>query len=185
MLNLEYFYYKIYRFLADFSGLYFDIDEIFSSSFVVWLKVISIILSSVFIAGIVYTVFAVAKYRKKQLKDFVKFLTMPSPEERTNRWVSIKKRVESDSSSDWRLAIIEADEILDDIIERMGYSGNNLGERLAKVKPFQFINLKKAQEAHSVKRRVEHEGGVHYLTKEIAENTIDMYKSAFKELEYI
>ncbi|MFC1751734.1 hypothetical protein ACFLY5_01145, partial [Patescibacteria group bacterium] len=67
----------------------------------------------------------------------------------------------------------------------MGYTGNNLGERLVKVKTHQFRSLKKAKEAHNIKRRVEHEGGVHYLTKEIAEDTIELYESAFKELEYI
>lgn len=185
MLNLDYFYYKIYWFFRDLFGFYFDGDEFFSNVFVLWIEAIAAFISVVFIIGIIYTVLFTARYRKNQLKDFAKLLVMPSPAERINRWTGISEHIGSNSPSLWRRAIIDADTVLDDILRRIGYPGNNLDERLAYVKPYQFRSLQKVLSAHRVKRMVEHESGMHVLTKELAENTIAQYKSAFEELEYI
>ncbi len=88
----------------------------------------------------------------------------------------------SENPNDWKLAIIEADIILDDSLKQKGYPGNSLGERLKNVSPQQLNSLQDAWEAHKVRNRIAHDGSDFILTKRIAQDTIARYQRVFTEL---
>ena len=88
----------------------------------------------------------------------------------------------SDNPNDWRLAIIEADIILDNALTERGYAGNTLGERLKSISPQQLSTLNDAWEAHKVRNRIAHEGADFVLTQRIAQETITRYQRVFAEL---
>ena len=87
----------------------------------------------------------------------------------------------SDSPNDWKLAIIEADIILDDVLKQQGYAGNSLGERLKSISPSQLESLQDAWEAHKVRNKIAHEGADFVLTKRLAQETITKYQRVFTE----
>ncbi|NCT02017.1 hypothetical protein GW766_02070 [Candidatus Parcubacteria bacterium] len=89
---------------------------------------------------------------------------------------------DSENPNDWKLAIIEADIILDDALKQKGYPGNSLGERLKNVSPQQLNSLQDAWEAHKVRNRIAHDGSDFILTKRIAEETIGRYRRVLSEL---
>jgi hypothetical protein len=91
----------------------------------------------------------------------------------------------SENPNDWKLAIIEADIILDDSLKQKGYPGNSLGERLKNVGPQQLNSLQDAWEAHKVRNRIAHDGADFVLTKRIAQETIARYQRVFTELGVI
>jgi hypothetical protein len=86
---------------------------------------------------------------------------------------------------DRKNAIIEADSLIDVIIQKIGYRGEDLGERLKKIEPSDFNNLQNVWEAHKIRNKIAHEGEAFNLTKEIAKDVIEKYKKALKELKYI
>lgn len=103
----------------------------------------------------------------------------------TNKvWQRIKSLANSDNSSDWKLAIIEADTILDQLLTRMGYPGGNLGERLKAVEPSDFLTLEQAWEAHKVRNTIAHQGGLEISKREV-DRVISLYEQVFKEFNYI
>ncbi len=104
---------------------------------------------------------------------------------RNKRWDTIVTHVSSENPNDWRLAIIEADVILDEIVTRMGYRGASLGDKLKQVEPSDFVTLNDAWEAHKTRNRIAHSGSDFILTQREAKRVIDRYAEVFKEFHYL
>jgi hypothetical protein len=105
--------------------------------------------------------------------------------EGTYKWRMIQKLMKSQNPSDWKLSIIEADTLLDVIMERSGFPGSTLGERLKNSDPGIFRTLSYAREAHGVRNRIAHEGIEFKLNERDARRTIQLYEEVFREFEYI
>ena len=91
----------------------------------------------------------------------------------------------SPNSSDWRLAIIEADSILEGLLEEKGFPGIGIGERLKNISPGNLASLQAAWEAHLVRNRIAHEGLEFELTERDARRTISLYEMVFRELGFL
>jgi nitrogen fixation-related uncharacterized protein len=101
--------------------------------------------------------------------------------QKNSRLTDILRHVDSNNPNDWKLAIIEADIILDDILKSRGYPGGSLGERLKSIGSGQLGSLNDAWEAHKVRNRIAHDGADFVLTKRIAQETIQRYQRVFAE----
>ncbi len=101
---------------------------------------------------------------------------------KNSRLDDVLTHIASPNPNDWKLAIIEADIILDDTLKQRGYAGNSLGERLKSISSSQLSSINEAWEAHKVRNRIAHEGADFVLTKRIAEDTISRYRRVFNEL---
>ena len=151
-----------------------------------WLKIISVFISVIFFAGIVYSIIGIFRTTyKRKVKIFLEFFSAVPKPVRAKRWDDIKRHLASPNSSDWKIAILEADGLLDDIMKRVGYEGAGLGERLKKIEPSDLNTLQDAWEAHKVRNRIAHEAANFRLTKEETEKAIQLYEKVLKELEYI
>lgn len=99
-----------------------------------------------------------------------------------NRMQDVLAHSSSSNPNDWKLAIIEADIILDDVLKEKGYVGESLGERLKSLTSIQLASLNDAWEAHKIRNRIAHDGSDFILTKRIAQETIVKYQRVFAEL---
>lgn len=100
----------------------------------------------------------------------------------SDRFADMKHHIESENPNDWKLAIIEADIILDEALKRQGYAGTSLGERLRSVSPMALQTLDDAWEAHKVRNEIAHSGVDFVLTHKLARETIVRYERVFSEL---
>ncbi len=100
------------------------------------------------------------------------------------RWANIQSLMRSYNANDWKQAIIEADIILDEMLKRMGYKGQSIGDRLKTVEPSDFMTLDQAWEAHKFRNRIAH-GSQYVLTKDETEKVIKMYEEVFSEFFFI
>ena len=100
---------------------------------------------------------------------------------RNQRLDDVLTHAASDNPNDWKLAIIEADIILDDVLKRRGYAGTSLGERLKSISPQHLATIDDAWEAHKVRNRIAHEGADFVLTKRLVDETIARYRRVFDE----
>ena len=101
------------------------------------------------------------------------------------RWAHVEDLLNSPNSSDWRLAIIEADSILEGLLEEKGFPGIGIGERLKNISPGNLASLQAAWEAHLVRNRIAHEGLEFELTERDARRTISLYEMVFRELGFL
>lgn len=101
---------------------------------------------------------------------------------KNSRFADIEKHIASDNPNDWKLAIIEADIVLDEALKKLGYNGVSLGERLKGISPGQLTCLDDAWQAHKIRNQIAHGGADFILTKHLAEETIKRYRRVFTEL---
>lgn len=180
-LNLEYFFNQIYHLFTGGLSSNFSLAA-FLAKWFIW----SVLVSLLLIVGIVYFILRIRDIRRE---DKIKFASLlPSDLEakifRNEQWENLLKYLESDNSSDWKLAILEADKLLDEMVEKMGYPGSNLGERLKVIEPSDFITLQAAWDAHKVRNQIAHEPQ-YQLTQREARKTIDLFEKVFREFHYI
>jgi len=95
------------------------------------------------------------------------------------------EHVESANANDWRLAILEADIMLDEFMENLGYHGDTLGEKLKKVEKSDMSSIDKAWEAHKIRNLIAHEGGDFVISHREARRVVNMYREVFEEYRYI
>lgn len=91
------------------------------------------------------------------------------------KWGKIRKRLASDNPSEYKVAIIEADNVLEKLVKELKYGGNNLGEMLENM-PENEIEVKSdLMEAHEVRNKIIHDESFS-LTKDEAKNTLEKYE---------
>ena len=96
------------------------------------------------------------------------------------RWGEIRKLLQSGNGSLYKVAIIECDNLIDGYISKLGYSGNNMDERLENVLPGQIENIEELREAHKIRNRIIHEENFQ-LTKKEAEEVVDKYEHFLRD----
>ena len=184
-LNLEYFFNLIYFLIVK---LLFGtgVNEIISPETKWWLKFILALLSGIFTFLIIILVRKLTKLRHAEQAELLSLTQKDFTVERTanENWEKIIAYTESDNEANWKLAIIEADKILDEMVKKMGYTGEDLGTRLRVVEASDFISLEDAWEAHRVRNKIAHEAGF-TLTKREAKRVIGLFEKVFREFDYI
>jgi len=105
----------------------------------------------------------------------------PTKNSMTEKWEKIVKLSESQNSSDWRLAIIEADIILDDLLMNLHLPGETMGEKLKAVEKSDFTTIEYAWEAHKARNTIAHEGSNFLLNQRETRRIISLYEAVFKE----
>lgn len=101
---------------------------------------------------------------------------------RNDRFQDMLNHIESANPNDWKLAIIEADIMLDELLKQRGYTGGSLGERLKSITSQQLESIEDAWQAHKIRNQIAHGGADFVLTRRIAEETIQQYRRVFAEL---
>lgn len=103
----------------------------------------------------------------------------------TVQWKNIEKYMQSYNPSDWRLAILEADILLYDMLEQIGFQGDTIADKLKSIDPASFNTLDDAWRAHKVRNNIAHEGSNYELTHDEARKTIAEFKRVFDEFYFV
>ena len=81
-----------------------------------------------------------------------------------------------------KLAIIEADALLNEVLERMAYTGESLGERLKQVESSVLPNIEQVWQAHRVRNDIVHDPD-YRLPVDRAKAILEVYEQAFKHFD--
>ena len=149
-----------------------------------FLKIIFTIISFCFLFGIVYFLLKTEWFKRFFLQDLVEFLTFKPYEMRKvpKIWEKIIKRLEKGVESELKLAVIEADDLLKDVLERVGYSGETLGEKLKQLSKATLPNLDEVWEVHQIRSNIAHDP-TYRLNFVQAQKLLAVYKKALLNLE--
>lgn len=96
------------------------------------------------------------------------------------RWEAIRKRLDSKNESEYKVAIIEADKMIDDLIAKLGYGGENMGERLDSIPEGQLDFLPEIREAHQIRNRIIHEDEF-AIDRQTAEDILEKYANILRQ----
>ena len=101
------------------------------------------------------------------------------------RWSKTLNYLFSQHSSNWKLAIIEADSILEGLLKELGFKGETLGDRLKSANQENFPQLTIAWEVHTIRNRIAHEGLAFELSHHEAKRVVALYEQIFHAYGYI
>lgn len=149
-------------------------------------SVLAILMSLLFFIGFIY-----AKIRAGQLSEIEQESLLEAERKwaeqyggvttTNDRWSQIQGHLAEENPNSWRVAIIEADIFLEEVLNNAGYSGTTIGEKLKGANPTSFTTVQDAWEAHKIRNEIAHAGGDFILTKRIAQETIVRFERVFRE----
>lgn len=150
--------------------------------------IFSAVFSIFFIGVIIFSVIRMREIQNHEKEEIVHEISLALARDAENehnqnpRWRYVLSLVESHSDSDWRVAIMEADSILDDIMHERGYAGDSLGERLTSARTSGgFMNVENAWEGHSLRNKIAHDGANYPISQLEARRAIRLYETCFEE----
>lgn len=158
-------------------------DNIFSIT-IIYLKIIFIILAFVFLAGIIALIFKASWLKYRFLESIVEFfIYRPFGLKKTfKEWAKISKRLEVGQEADYKLAVIEADGLLNDVLVKMGYGGETIVDRLKQIDSTILPNIDKALEVHKIRNNIVHDPD-YQLTLAQATKILNIYEESLRHLE--
>ena len=146
------------------------------------------LLSVALVIGIIMVILKRRKIEHRErlkLKVLVKAGTSAVEQAPKNaKWDKVIAHINATSEGEWKLAVIEADIMLDELLDVLGYHGETMADKLKAVEPSDFDTLQSAWEAHKVRNQIAHESGL-VLSEHEAKRVIGLYRSVFREFEYI
>ncbi|MEI6400371.1 MAG: hypothetical protein WCO58_02520 [bacterium] len=197
-LNLDYIFYQVYHFFASLfgggsgSGTGGGSSQSAGTSFIIFMKNLSAVICIFLITVILYCL--VRLYEKKIEKEkaakeakeaAVNQKVENAFKSQNDKWENIVDHSMTANPNDWRLAIIEADSMLDELTQNLNLSGESLGERLKSASRNSFQTIDLAWEAHKRRNKIAHEGLSYDLTQRETKETIEMYRHIFEEFKII
>ncbi|MFZ3019963.1 MAG: hypothetical protein WA051_00355 [Minisyncoccia bacterium] len=176
--------------LFNLGGLY----DWFQNSAYPTIRIISLILSFLFFWGIVYSYRKLvelskvmqAKYDPAQTQR-VELSKQEMPQQKTNfkrQWENVLKHTSSNNINDWKIAILDADSMLDEALILKGYQGETMGDRLKSIEPGDLKTLDFAWEAHKYRNGIAHGNDISFNQHEVR-RIIAQFEKVFTELNII
>jgi hypothetical protein len=179
--DLEGLFVSFYNFITG-SDAGEKVADFFSSTWEI-MNIVAVPASIILLFGIVYINIKTKQMMKEERDRFDEEVKKRQGENRGNtKWQRIVALVASESPTEWRHGVIEADVILDEALKERGYIGESLGERLKNIPDGSLNNLSAAWDAHKVRNEIAHAGSDFILTQREARRAIDLYRKILDEL---
>lgn len=171
-----------------FNGIFFNAEKFFQSPLFAFLKIFLSIYALVLLADIILLIVAQIK-NKDLIKDLrTTFMGAGIPVSSKNkmlkRWESVLERMRSGNISQYKVAIIEADNIANEILALVGYKGNNLAEKLVTANPDQLPNIEELKKSHEIRNLIVHEKD-YPVDEESAKEAVKAYEKLLHDLEFV
>lgn len=143
-----------------------------------------IIVSIVMLVGIIFCHLRCSYLKFLLYMDVAEILTYrPYGLKRIEKdWNKVKARLDTGLESEYKLAIIEADNMMDSVLKRMGYGGENLGERLGNLTSATLSNIEEIKEVHQIRNNIVRDPS-YTVTLDDARKTLDVYEKGFQDLQ--
>jgi len=95
-------------------------------------KLVCVAFTLFFLAAVIYFMLNSSWMQYKFLEDVTEFFSWQAygAKQIEKRWIKIKNRIESGSESEYKLAVIEAEDFLNEILEERGYEGKDFQETI-------------------------------------------------------
>lgn len=184
-LNLEYVFTKIVEYVQPIYNFIIDPHT--------WTVIgfISVISSIIFISLIVFSIVRMREiqlHEKMEVNHEINEALLKDKERARNenqRWNYVITLIESPNDSDWRMAIVEADALLEESLKEKDHVGETVAELLDSARSSGYASIQNAWDAHLIRNKIAHEGSEYPLSQIEGRRIIKMYQNFFEELKII
>lgn len=148
-----------------------------------FLKIFFVTLDTAAIVFIIYVLLKTDYLQKWFLRDWMEFFNYHSYAMRrvTKDWNKIVRRVKTNSETEFKLAVIEADLLFNEVLKRCGYAGKTLQEKLDKINPDMLSDIDGIRKADRVYQHLLRDSK-YKLDYEQTKKIIKVFEKGLKDL---
>lgn len=146
-----------------------------------------VFLGLLFLAGMFWVALQAREVHHKEHEKYKPIKTTETEaSEKSINWQIVLEHLSSDNPAEWKIAILEADNILGEVLEDQGYVGETVAEKLKGMSRTRIASYDQVWEAHLLRNKIAHgETLGEDLSQKIARDTIAKFENAFRELGYL
>lgn len=89
------------------------------------------------------------------------------------QWEENEARLEKNNPSEWKAAVLEAAQMLNEVLEKVGYKNGRLGDKLSQMNENQMVSLEEVRWANELKNRIVREEDL-ALSQDEARRAVDI-----------
>lgn len=149
-----------------------------------WFKIISLISIPLLLWGIIHYARKLKILPKKieQIKAWFGLNEVfETPSKSKKQWQAIEELLLENYSSSWKLAVVKADALIENLLKQLGFKGNNLDELINSLKLRGYQNLNLLEGAHAVSKEILANRDYSISQKE-AQSIVEIYKKFWQEI---
>lgn len=102
----------------------------------------------------------------------------------TQRWQRALARLQTANEAEYKLALLDADAMLDASLQRLGFGGKTLEERLRILSPVILSHAREVERVHALRNNIVHDPNF-ILSLNQAREAMEVYEKAFSDLDLI
>ncbi len=147
------------------------------------IQTISLVASLLLAIVVTIILFKFLQFQKNKI-TLAESLIPPKPTPSSafnNRWEEIRHHVDSIREAEWKMAVIEADKLVEDVLKRGGFPGETMGEKLMAINSGQLASLQGLWDAHKTRNRIAHDLN-YFLRHAEARRAVNLYEQSLREL---
>lgn len=147
------------------------------------IRIIFLIFSLFLLISICYFLFKTSYLKARYFEDSTEFFNWKDlgAKKTIKQWAKIMKQLDKESKAEWKIAIIEADNLLDSILKRGGQSGKTKKERLEGLTADIVPNIEELKEVRKIKNDIIKNSD--YKLEHIeARRILEIYRETFSHL---
>lgn len=150
-----------------------------------WFELVSLVISGI-LAWLIIFLVAKTSIIGEEKEYFFDILGKAKLSKRrtVKAWKQILGRFNKGDEANMKLAIIESDKVLDELLKLSGYKGETMADRLKTLTPAQMPNIEEIWQAHKIRNRIVHEPNFK-LDRGEAWMCVEIYKKSFQEFGLI
>jgi hypothetical protein len=100
-------------------------------------------------------------------------------QQKETRWNAIELLFKSRKQNDWKVAILDSDVMLDELLQNQGMNGETVGEKLKNASEAGIAYVEEMWQVHKLRNQLAHEGSDYKLDPSIAWRTFLLYQKIF------
>ncbi len=156
--------------------------------FTVWqvLRILFLTISAFFIGLLVYLLSVNGYLELRFFEDYSEYRkSKPHLKVELGKdWNDVIEHAKSEKEAERKMAIIEADDMIDSALSKIGYSGETLLDKLAGLNKEIIPNIEEVKDAHRKRRDIAYDPNKS-ISREEAEKIVSVYEEVFKDLRIL
>ncbi len=100
------------------------------------------------------------------------------------RWTNVAKKIAVGTPDAFKVAIIDADKLVDDVLKQLGFEGDHMADRLEKISPQDLQSLERLWRAHRLRNNLVHTPGFQISGSE-AKKALTDYELFLREVKVL
>ena len=146
-------------------------------------KLVFVFFTMFFLAGVIYFMINSSWLQYKFLEDVTEFFSWQSYGLRTisKRWKKIKEKLDTGVEAEYKLAIIEADDFLGEMLEERGFLEKSFEESIKKAGKGALPNSEEILSAHETRNSIVYNPDFK-VNAETSKNILSVYETAITNL---